>query len=135
SIVSPYFSHPNFDPVTGTFTVPQTGRYAISATINYQTTAALTISLGAGVDPGFAVRRISPSTTDLITGHMPILNVNVALLLTLRAVLGTGTVTLTGGVELTAGDTIGLFYNADGLSIGLNLGGAGTPIIWSVRPL
>ena len=79
------------------------------------------------------IRRIAPTTTDLISGLFPILNVNVALLLTLRAVLGNGTVTLAGEVELTAGDTVGLFYEADGLTIGLDLGGTGNGIVWSAQ--
>lgn len=61
------------------------------------------------------------------------LNLNL-ILLTVRAVLGNGLVTLAGEVELTAGDVIGLFYNADGLAISLNLGGPDTGgIVWSVH--
>ncbi|MFP3473089.1 hypothetical protein R0J90_23815, partial [Micrococcus sp. SIMBA_144] len=53
-----------------------------------------------------------------------VLNVNIALLLSLRVILGNGTVTLTGDVILNAGDVIGLFYEASGLTIGLNIGSA-----------
>ncbi len=49
--------------------------------------------------------------------------------------LGNGTVTLTGDVELNAGDTIGLFYEASGLTIGINLGGVNTPIVWSIHQI
>jgi hypothetical protein len=50
--------------------------------------------------------------------------------------LGNGTVTLSGEVELAAGDVIGLFYEADGLTIPLNLGGTGAPgIVWSINRL
>jgi hypothetical protein len=108
----------------------------IEATINYSTTAAVTVSLGVGVNPEFVVRRTSPTVTDLISGLFPLLNVNVALVLTLRTILGNGTVTLAGNVELTAGDVIGLFYEANGLAIPLDLGGAGTPgIVWSINRL
>ncbi|PES13054.1 hypothetical protein CN488_29160, partial [Bacillus anthracis] len=101
-------------------------------TINYSTLAALTISLGAGVNPAFIIRKTSPVTTDLISGLFPILNVNVALVLTLRAILGNGTVTLTGDLSLNVGDVVGLFYEANGLTISLNLGGGGSDgIVWS----
>nr|WP_083938155.1 hypothetical protein [Paenibacillus daejeonensis] len=119
--------------MTGNFTVPVTGRYSIQATINYATTAALTISLGPGVNPSFAVRRISAPVTDLINGLFPILNVNILLLLTLRAVLGSGTVTLAGDVLLNAGDVIGLFYESNGLAVSLNLGGTTPGIVWSIH--
>jgi hypothetical protein len=133
---SPYYTSANFNAATGDYTVPTTGRYSIEATINYQTTAAITVNLGAGIDPAFVVRRTSPVVTDLITGLFPVLNVDVLLLLTLRAVLGNGTVTLTGEVELDAGDVIGLFYEADGLTIAIDLGGVGGEgIIWSVHQL
>jgi len=48
-------------------------------------------------------------------------------------VLGNGTVTLAGEVELTEGDVIGLFYIDDGLSITIDLGGGGAPIVWSIH--
>ncbi|WP_235616399.1 hypothetical protein [Lysinibacillus parviboronicapiens] len=130
SVASPYFTTPAFNPTTGVFTVPTTGRYAFEATINYSTVAALSISLGAGINPSFAIRR--NATTNLISGLFPVLNVNVALVLTLRAVLGNGTVTLAGEVNLNAGDAIDLFYEANGLTIALNLGGADSGgIVWS----
>jgi len=94
----------------------------------------LSVNLLSGVDPAFVVRSLS-SNTDLVSGNLPILNVNIALLLTLRAVLGSGTVTLTGVVELVEGEKVGLFYVADGLSIGLDLGGPGTPIVWSMHQI
>ncbi|MPN29790.1 hypothetical protein SDC9_177243 [bioreactor metagenome] len=59
---------------------------------------------------------------------------NIALVLTLRAILGSGTVTLAGEVRLNAGDVIGLFYVADGLTVPLDLGG-GSGIVWSVYRL
>ncbi|MGE7055229.1 hypothetical protein ACQKLN_06920 [Paenibacillus glucanolyticus] len=93
----------------------------------------MSISLGAGINPAFTVRRTSPTTTDLISGLFPLLNVNVALVLTLRAVLGNGAVTLAGDVQLNAGDVVGLFYDANGLTISLNLGGAtSSGIVWSI---
>lgn len=136
STASPYFSDPNFNAVTGNYTVPVTGRYAIKATINYATTAVLSITLGAAVNPAFVVQRTSPIATALITGLFPVLNVNIALVLTLRAILGSGTVTLAGDVTLNAGDVIGLFYAANGLTLSLNLGsGATNGIVWSIHEL
>ena len=38
-----------------------------------------------------------------------------------------------GEVELTEGDVIGLFYIDDGLSITIDLGGGGAPIVWSIH--
>src|SRR5690606_16615525 len=104
------------------------------ATISYSTTAAITISLGAGINPAFSIRNIT-TATDMISGLFPVLNVNVALILTLRTILGNGTVTLTGDVELTAGDAVGLFYVADGLTLSLDLGGPDVPVTWSIHQI
>jgi hypothetical protein len=132
---APYFGGANFNPTTGNYTVPTTGRYSIKATINYATAGAITLSIGAGVDPVFNVRRTSPTTTNLINGLLPILNVNVTLL-TLRSILGSAAVTLAGDVTLNAGDVIGLFYDADGLTLTLNLGGgASSGIVWSIHQI
>lgn len=132
TVTTPYYDSATFDEVTGNYTVPVTGRYSFEATINYSTTAAITISLGAGTNPAFVIRRTSPATTDLVSGLFPLLNVNVALVLTLRTILGNGTVTLTGDFLLNAGDVIGLFYEADGLTVPLDLGGDSSGIVWSV---
>lgn len=135
SVSDPYFNSGNFKVSTGNYTVPVTGRYIIQATINYTTTAAISIALGAGINPAFVVRRTSPTSTNLITGLFPILNVSIALLLSLRTILGNGTVTLTGEVQLKAGDVIGLYYIADGLTVNLSLGGASGGIVWSVNQI
>ena len=135
SVAAPYFNSGNFNPATGNYTVPATGRYIIEATINYATTAVITIALGAGINPAFVVQRSSPTVTSLITGLFPILNVNIALILSLRTILGSGTVTLAGEVQLNAGDIIGLYYVANGLTVGLNLGGSGSGIVWSVNQI
>ena len=133
SVLPPYFNSGNFNTTTGNYTVPATGRYLIQATINYSTTAAITIGLGPGIQPAFYVQRNSPTTTTLISGLFPVLNVNVALILVLRSILGSGTVTLAGEVQLTAGDRIGLYYAAGGLTLNLNLGGSSGGIVWSVN--
>lgn len=133
SVASPYFNSGSFNAATGNYTVPATGVYSIQATINYTTTAAISVSLGSGINPSFAVRRTSPVATNLITGLFPLLNVNVALVLTLRTILGNGTITLAGEVQLTAGDIVGLFYISNGLTVNLNLGGSGSGIVWSIN--
>ena len=134
TVASPYFSSASFNASSGVYTVPATGRYSVQATINYSTTAAITVSLGASINPTFIVQRINTST-NLIAGLFPIMNFNVTIL-TLRAILGSGTVTLAGEVTLNIGDTIGLFYNAGGLTISLNLGGSTAPgIVWSMTRL
>lgn len=135
STASPYYGSPSFNPLTGTYTVPATGTYAIKATINYETCEAITVSLGPEITPAFKVQRITPTATNLIIGDFPVLNVNIALVLILRTILGAGTVTLAGDVQLNAGDTLGLFYVANGLTINLNLGGGGEGIVWSIHRL
>ena len=114
------------------YTAPVAGRYSISAVINYQTTAAITIDIG-GADPAFVIRNITTGT-DLLTGLFPVFNIDITLL-DLRGILGNGTVTITGDVELDAGDEVGLFYVDDGLTIGIDLGGTNTPIIWSIHQI
>jgi len=125
SVAAPFYNTTSFNPTTGVFTVPATGRYAISATISYSTTATLTGIFGG--DPAFVVRNIT-TNQDLIVGLFPILNIEG-----LRAILGNGTVTITGEVELNENDEIALFYVNDGLTISINLGGADAPIVWSIH--
>ncbi|GBF74819.1 hypothetical protein PA598K_03187 [Paenibacillus sp. 598K] len=133
SVANPYYNNGTFNPSLGNFTVPTTGRYSIKATINYATTAALTASIGPGINPNFVVRRTNSPVTDLVTGLFPILNVNILLGLSLRAILGSGTVTLAGDVQLNAGDIIGLFYEANGLTIAINIGGGSPGVVWSMH--
>src|SRR5690606_20633262 len=56
NVVSPYFESLTFDPTTGIFTAPTTGKYAIYATVNYKTTAAVSNSLGSGISPVFTMK-------------------------------------------------------------------------------
>ncbi|MCW3790397.1 stalk domain-containing protein [Paenibacillus sp. LS1] len=128
SEASPYYGSPTFNPATGIFTAPDTGRYAIHATVNYKIDAPINVSMGREIDPVFTVKK--NGNIDLIKGYMPFLDVNIALVLTMRTVLGSATVTLTGDVELQAGDQVGLYYEADGLPIGFS-----TDIVWSIHRL
>ncbi|WDQ31029.1 stalk domain-containing protein [Paenibacillus marchantiae] len=125
---SPYYGSPTFNPATGIFTAPDTGRYSIHATVNYKIDAPISVSIGRGIDPVFTVKK--NGNIDLIKDYMPFLDVNIALILTMRTVLGSATVTLTGDVELQAGDQVELYYEADGLPIGFS-----TDIVWSIHRL
>ncbi|OMF07483.1 hypothetical protein BK129_06665 [Paenibacillus amylolyticus] len=125
---SPYYGSSTFNPATGIFTAPDTGRYAIHATVNYKIDAPINVSIGRDIDPVFTVKK--NGNIDLIKGYMPFLDVNIALVLTMRTVLGSATVTLTGDVELQAGDQVGFYYEADGLPIGFS-----TDIVWSIHRL
>jgi hypothetical protein len=75
------------------------------------------------VDPAFVVRRVSPVATDLASGQIPILNVNVPLVLTLRTAVDNASVAFAEVVQLNAGDVIGLFYDADGFTSALTITG------------
>lgn len=133
STTAPFYTTTGFNPTTGQFTVPSTGTYAITATINYKTSSAITVSLGSAVNPYFEVVRTSPSNASLLQAYFPVLDVNVALVLTLRTILGAGVMNIGGTINLTAGDVIQLNYNANGNTVSLNLGG-GLPagIVWTV---
>ena len=119
AVNAPFYADTAFDAASGNFVVPTTGTYKIGGVVNYSTIAAVTVSMGAGVNPAFEVRRNGGDV--LAQAKLPILNVNVALVLTLRTVLGSSAVPLDAEVQLNAGDVVGLYYNASGLALGLNL--------------
>jgi collagen type I/II/III/V/XI/XXIV/XXVII alpha len=136
SVTSPYYDGTGFDEAAGTYTVPASGKYSVKITINYTAPSPASSTLGSGIDPGFILRRTSPVVTTLLAGNMPVFNVNITLVLTLRTILSTGQVIMVGDVDLTVGDVIGLFYVADGLNLGLNLSGNNTPgVVWSMFSL
>lgn len=136
SVTNPSYNAPGFNPTTGNFTVPETGTYAIETTINYNLTVTTSVSAGPGVNPYFEVRKVAPVTSSLISGYLPMLNVNVVLVLTLKAVLDRGVVTLSRNVILNAGDVIGLFYLNSGFTPSVNIGGGLTPgVSWAIRKL
>jgi len=124
---SPYFSSANLNAGTGNYTVPVSGVYSVEATVNYTTDLVIDGPIGSDINPAFVVRRTSPTLVDLLSGYLPLINVNISLL-TLRAVLGGGTITLSGTVQLAEGDVIGLYYNADGMTIALTF----SNVVWSV---
>lgn len=130
-VTSPYYGSPGFDITTGIYTIPQTGKYRISATINYKTSTSNSVSMGGDVNPFFAIKNIFFPTDYLIFSNLPILDVNILLVLSLRTILGTGQVILTGDVTFTGGDQIRLNYHSDGMLIQLELG----RVIWSVQKI
>lgn len=127
-ITSPFFNSGSFDTTSGNYTVPATGRYGLKATINYNLGAVIQVTLGSGIMPYFSVRRSAPAATDLITGYLPVLDVNISLV-NIRAILQASTVTLSGEVELNAGDVVGLYYFADTFNLSLTFG----PVYWSIN--
>jgi len=135
-VTSPYYGNPSFNATSGIFTVPSDGRYVISVSIPYKTTAAIGAQIGAGIDPAIVLRRISPAITDLARSPFPILDVSILLLITLRVILGSGAITLYTEVQLNSGDQLAIFYENAGLSINLNLGaGSNVGQLWSVHQI
>ena len=135
-INDPNYTGNGFDTATGIYTVPESGRYSIKTIINYNTTARITAGIAQDIQPSFVIRRTAPTATDLLAGLIPTFNTNIALLLELRVILGSSTIALSGDVYLNEDDEIGLFYDSDGLSLNLNLGGptaAGTT--WSMHKI
>lgn len=136
SVANPSYTAAGFNPTTGNFTVPTTGTYAIETTINYNLAVATSVSVGSGVNPYFEIRRVTPVPSSLMSGYLPVLNVNVVLVLTLKAVLDRGVVTLSRNVMLSAGDVIGLFYQNSGFTSSINIGGGLIPgVSWAIRKL
>lgn len=127
---SPLFGGSGFNAAAGTYTVPETGVYALQAAISYVTNSAIASQLGANINPNFAIRRSSPTAVNLIVGQFPVFYTNLVLL-SLRTILGSSTVTLSGVYRLTKGDTLGLYYYADGMTISLTL----QNVLWTVYPL
>ncbi|WP_279235896.1 hypothetical protein, partial [Nocardioides sp. SR21] len=120
STSSPSFGGMSFDNIPGDFTVPATGRYRLTASCNASLPSPQTVSLGQGVNPYLALERTSPTTDELAVGQLDIFDVNIALVLTLRALVQ-GPVEIDKTVALTAGDVIRLKYVADGLVLAVNL--------------
>ena len=132
---SQYYDGTGFDELAGTFTAPQDGKYSFRVTINYNTLAPATTSIGSTISPRFAVKRISPIVSYLILGNLPVIDFSLTLL-SLRTVLGAGQVVMTGDANLTLGDVVGVFYEADGFSLSLEIGASDVGgIIWSVHSL
>lgn len=94
-----------FDPDTGEFTAPQAGTYEISYDATAGPSSAVTISTGANT--WFALT-LDRNGVDLFERRFPVLDVNVALVLTLRAPLREASVSASRYVTLAAGDVVAL---------------------------
>lgn len=114
---SPGFNSGNFNTSTGIFTVPATGLYAVEATLNYSTKTVASVTLGDDIYPLFELQKTDTPSSDLIIGYLPIFNFASVVIVTLRTVLNTSTITLTDIVSLSAGQHIQLHYTADSLTI------------------
>ncbi|MHA6485452.1 hypothetical protein ACX1C1_26515 [Paenibacillus sp. strain BS8-2] len=135
TVTAPLFGSPDFNTTTGNYTVPESGRYWLAATVNYSLTSPVSIGIGGSIFPYFQVRRSAPTSTVLVSSLLPVLNLNVTLL-NIRAVLGNAAVTLAGEADLDAGDVIGLYYVANGLTLTINIGlGAVNGVTWVVQRL
>ena len=126
----PEFSGNYFNASSGIYTVPRSGIYAAQATISYVTNSAISTQLGTSIAPTFVIKKITPTVESLVVGEFPIFYTNL-IILSLRTILASSTITLTGIVQLSQGDTVGLFYNSDGLTIPLTL----QTVQWAVFPL
>lgn len=101
----------------------------MQAIISYNA-GTITTQLGAN-NPTFIIKRTSPTAADLVTGELPVLDVSIVALITLKTLLSSSTVTMTDSLQLTQGDTIGLLYNANNLALTLTL----QNILWAIYPL
>ena len=129
-----YYTSINLNIGTGIYTVPETGYYSIKATIPIQNTP---VTLGSDdINPYFAI--VSGSTPILISGFTKQIN-GVDIIIPYRQ-----TITLTGNLFLTAGDSISLILEATGLVNTTYVGSAGgffgpPPVsispgaVWSMR--
>lgn len=109
--------------------MPRPGVFSVYATISYNLTATPTTSTAA--NPYFSIRNLGTGE-DLISGVLPILDLNFADF-TGRSVLGAGTVTLAGDLQLNGGEQLGLFYVDDGFTIPLNIGTTPPGVVWSIH--
>lgn len=136
SVTDPYYTGTGFNASSGNFVVPTTGKYSVKIEINYSA-STISTATASTISPAFILQRSASPGTALLSGNIPILNVNIALVLNLRVIVSTGQVILTGDLNLTSGDTIQLVYVPDGLTVPLNLGGATNPpgVVWSMYSL
>jgi hypothetical protein len=87
--------------------------------LNYNTSGPVTTSIGANINPVFSLRLNGVS---ILSGTIPVFDVNIALVLTLRTILASGQVIIEDNLELTTGDILDIVYEPDGLTIQMNIG-------------
>lgn len=129
--------------VTGVFTVPEDGQYSIRVTVYYQ---GLTHNpLPSDAHPYITLSRFIDTTpdllderTDLLIGHLKIIEYGDNGGSTPRFLLENDTITLAGNLDLKQGDTLAVFFLDDGATINVTFGGtAGVPpgVTWSAHRL
>lgn len=134
----PFYTDTGFNPITGIYTVPSTGKYAISAIVDFVRLGDLEI-LGDSVEPRIVLAAISGGTTTLLYGSFPIFdyddtggggNLNT------RVLAQRGRVFVGGDIILSSGTQIALFYEADGMTSQIQFGELGSPgVTWSIYSL
>lgn len=77
---------------------------------------------------------VTNNSSSILRGQLPIFDVNIALILTMRTVLSSGTVTMQGDFYLQAGDQLQLRYVNDGFTGNVSLE-PGRGAYWSVHRL
>ncbi|MBK5232032.1 MAG: collagen-like protein [Thermoleophilia bacterium] len=98
----------SFDPVTGTYTAPTDGDYEVDATSIGGPVAAVTQTQGAGNTTELLIVRNGVIAPPAASAQLPLLNVDVTLILTLRVPLASNQVSKSAVLPLNAGDTITL---------------------------
>ena len=93
----------SFNASTGTFTAPTTGDYLVDASSIGGPDSAVTLSQGAGNTTSL---RILKNNVQQASAQLPLLNVAVPLVLTLRVPLASNEVSKSAVVPMSAGDTI-----------------------------
>lgn len=94
-----------FDEATGEFTAPSAGTYRVAYEATAGPQAAVSISTGASTWFSLTLTR---NGSDLFERRFPVLDVNVALVLTLRTPLREASVSADRYVTMDAGDVLGL---------------------------
>lgn len=100
----------------GTFTVPTTGHYAVSAVINYSVPLAFAVT--AATNPPYFSVRIN-GTSDAISGTVSVIDLTPTSIPEIGLfVTGSGVVTLVGELALIAGQVVDLSFNFNGIGSG-----------------
>ncbi len=108
-----------FDGVTGEYTVPDTGYYHVKFVFNYDMDTVPSSNLGSGT-PYISLIR---NTVDIARSPLPIIDVDIPSVLTMRSLLKTGSAVISANYRLGAGDVIAVAFNDDGETLPtLNIG-------------
>jgi hypothetical protein len=93
---------PSFDQVSGNFVAPISGTYLVTLTASAGPQSAVTTSVSPG---DRASLQLKVNGVEVASAEFPVLDVNVALVLTLRAPTS-GSATISQPVQLLAGDVL-----------------------------